>query len=225
MNAFNLIDGIDGLASSLSMLSLSLFGAYFLLAGQMPYAMLAFALAGSLLAFLIFNRPPARIFMGDSGSLLIGTVNSILVIHFIRTASSPSAVFPLGASVALGFAILFVPLLDTLRMFSVRLIRGRSPLSPDRNHLHHLLLKRGMGHAAITVTCVLINFLFVLAAWRFREHGSTTVMLSEVGFAFISLGILYYFRRKPSLLKAANEDAPVDAPIIDIMDDRSSKAE
>lgn len=119
MNAFNLIDGIDGLATSLSMLSLSIFGAYFILADQVPYAMLAFSMVGSLLAFLIFNRPPARIFMGDSGSLLIGTLNSILAIHFIRTASSPGAALPLDGAVALGFAILFVPLLDTLRMFSV----------------------------------------------------------------------------------------------------------
>ena len=225
MNAFNLIDGIDGLATSLSILSLSLFGAYFLRAELNVYAMLAFAMAGSLLAFLIFNRQPARIFMGDSGSLLIGTVNSILVIQFIRTSSAPNAAFHLDGSVALGFAILFVPLLDTLRMFTVRLIRGRSPFSPDRNHLHHLLLDHGLNHMAITIVCLLLNALFVYAAWHFRAYGSTVVMLSEVAFAFAALGFLYYFRRPPSTMKATTHADATPAPIIDIMDDRASKAE
>ncbi len=225
MNAFNLIDGIDGLATSLSILSLSLFGAYFLRAEEYAYAMLAFAMAGSLFAFLIFNRQPARIFMGDSGSLLIGTVNAVLVIQFIRTSSAPNAVFHLDASVALGFAILFVPLLDTLRIFSVRLMRGRSPFSPDRNHLHHLLLDRGLNHMTITIVCLLANTLFVFAAWQFRGYGSTVVMLSEVVFAFVLLGILYYFRRPQSIMKATSDADATPAPIIDIMDDRASKAE
>lgn len=225
MNASNLIDGIDGLATTLSIMSLSLFGAYFLQSDQFAYGMMAFAMAGSLLAFLIFNRQPARIFMGDSGSLLIGTVNAILVIQFIRTASSSNTVFPLEGAVALGFAILFVPLLDTLRMFSVRLLRGRSPFSPDRNHLHHLLLDHGLTHMAITITCVLVNLLFVFAAWRFRSLGSTVVLLGEVAVAFLAFGLLYYLRPAQSLMRPASDAGSTDAPIIDLMDDLNSKAE
>ncbi len=159
MNAFNLIDGIDGLATSLGILSASVFGIYFFMADQVAYSMLAFSLVGSLLAFLIFNHQPARIFMGDSGSLLIGTVNSILVIRFIDVASDPGALVPVNGSVAVGFAILFVPLLDTLRMFSVRLLKGHSPFRPDRNHVHHLLLDRGFNHFQVTLTCAIANVL------------------------------------------------------------------
>src|SRR5687767_15303604 len=92
--------------------------------------------------------------MGDSGSLMIGLVNSILVIKFINVASSPEVAVPIASAVAVGFAILIVPLLDTLRVFSIRIINGRSPFTPDRNHVHHLLLERGLGHAAVTFTCV-----------------------------------------------------------------------
>lgn len=222
MNAFNLIDGIDGLATSLGILSASVFGIYFLLADEVAYSMLAFSLVGSLLAFLIFNHQPARIFMGDSGSLLIGTINSILVIRFIHLAASPTSVLPLSGSVALGFTILFVPLLDTLRMFSVRLLRGKSPFSPDRNHLHHLLLDHGFGHAVITWICVLLNVIFLIIAWRFRFLGSTLLLLGEVAVALIGLGFLYYSR--PPQAQTADDTAN-DAPIIDLTRDRSAQAD
>jgi UDP-N-acetylmuramyl pentapeptide phosphotransferase/UDP-N-acetylglucosamine-1-phosphate transferase len=223
MNAFNLIDGIDGLATSLGILSASVFGIYFSVSGQFAYAMLAFCLVGSLLAFLIFNYQPARIFMGDSGSLLIGTINSILVIRFIDTASAPGAAFPMAGTVALGFAVLFVPLLDTLRMFSVRLLRGRSPFSPDRNHFHHLLLDRGLSHVAITGICVLVNLVFIFSAWYFRGFGSTAVLLVQVAFAFGALGLLYNYRRKHRAIQSMASIA--DVPVIDISEDRASKAE
>lgn len=219
MNAFNLIDGIDGLATSLGIVSLTVFGIYFFLAGQISYSIMAFALEGSLLAFLIFNHQPARIFMGDSGSLLIGTVNAVLVIKFIDVASDPLAVFPVTASVAVGFAVLFVPLLDTLRMFSVRLLKGHSPFRPDRNHLHHLLLDRGFSHFQIVLACVFSNLLFLLAAWYFSPVGSTWLLLIEVGIAFVLLGMLYYTR------KPAVKDSFENTPVIDISEPTNAKAE
>ena len=97
-------------------------------------------LAGSLVAFLIFNHHPAKIFMGDSGSLMIGLVNAILVIKFINVASDPTIAIPIGSAAAIGFSILIVPLLDTLRVFAIRIFKGCSPFTPDRNHVHHLLL-------------------------------------------------------------------------------------
>ena len=83
INAFNLIDGVDGLAASLSLLSSLVFGVFFGVNHDIPYALLAFGFAGSLIAFLIYNFQPAKVFMGDSGSLLMGVVNSILVIKSI----------------------------------------------------------------------------------------------------------------------------------------------
>ncbi|MEJ7682105.1 MAG: MraY family glycosyltransferase [Segetibacter sp.] len=123
INAFNLIDGVDGLAGSLGLISSLVFGIFFLINQNIPYAVLAFTFAGSLVAFLIYNFHPARIFMGDTGSLMIGLVNSILVIKFIETGSSYS-VYPVTASPAIGFGILLLPLMDTLRVFSIRIMNG-----------------------------------------------------------------------------------------------------
>src|SRR6476620_12529898 len=103
--------------------------------------------------------------MGDSGSLMIGLVNAILVIKFIGVADSPAVMIPVESSVVVGIAILIVPLVDTLRVFSIRIFRGNSPFTPDRNHIHHLLLERGFKHPRITFFCALLNVLFVVVAY------------------------------------------------------------
>jgi UDP-N-acetylmuramyl pentapeptide phosphotransferase/UDP-N-acetylglucosamine-1-phosphate transferase len=195
INSFNLIDGVDGLASSLGILTMVVFGVYFFTINQQAYALLSFAMAGSLAAFLIFNHNPAKIFMGDSGSLMIGLINSILVIKFINISNSPFVSVPLSSSVAIGFAILIVPLLDTLRVFSIRIIKGRSPFTPDRNHVHHLLLDMGLSHAAVTLTCVIVNIGFILLAFAGRSMGPTYLMLTMLAISLAGFGFLYY--RKP----------------------------
>src|ERR1700761_515252 len=157
INSFNLIDGVDGLAGSLGLLSTVVFGIYFLKINMLPYSVLAFSLSGSLLAFLICNFQPAKIFMGDTGSLLLGTINAILVIKFINVANTSDVSLPIPASPAVGFTILMIPLLDTLRVFGIRILHRRSPFSPDRNHIHHLLLDRGFSHKAITFTLLTVN--------------------------------------------------------------------
>jgi len=204
MNSFNLIDGVDGLASSLGILSMLVFGSYFFAINMQAYALLSFSMAGSLIAFLIFNHHPAKIFMGDSGSLMIGLVNSILVIKFINVAHDPSVAIPITSSVAIGFAILIVPLLDTLRVFSIRILNGRSPFTPDRNHVHHLLLDRGMGHATVTLTCVGINVGFIMLAWLGQSLGSTLLLSIMLALAFSGLGVLYYYRRRRTMVIAKN---------------------
>jgi UDP-N-acetylmuramyl pentapeptide phosphotransferase/UDP-N-acetylglucosamine-1-phosphate transferase len=202
INSFNLIDGIDGLAASLGILTMLVFGTYFFAINHQAYALLAYAMAGSLAAFLIFNHHPAKIFMGDSGSLMIGLVNSILVIKFINVAHNPLVEIPISASVAIGFAVLIVPLLDTLRVFSIRILNGKSPFTPDRNHVHHLLLDRGLGHAAVTLTCVGVNVGLILLAWLCRPLGTTALMGIMLALAFAGIGALYYYRRthKPMVI-------------------------
>jgi UDP-N-acetylmuramyl pentapeptide phosphotransferase/UDP-N-acetylglucosamine-1-phosphate transferase len=210
INSFNLIDGIDGLAASLGILSMVVFGSYFFAVDMQAYALLSFAMAGSLIAFMIFNHHPAKIFMGDSGSLMIGLINSILVIKFINVAHDPSIAIPVTSSVAIGFAILIVPLLDTLRVFGVRIINGRSPFTPDRNHVHHLLLDRGLNHAAVTFTCVGINIGFIILAWFARSLGTTLLMSIMLALAFSGLGFLYYYRRRRTMFIAKRKDGATE---------------
>lgn len=205
INSFNLIDGVDGLATSLGILTMAVFGAYFFTIEYQAYALLAFSMAGSLVAFMIFNHHPARIFMGDSGSLMIGLINSILVIKFINVADAPFTAIQIPAAVAIGFAVLIVPLLDTLRVFSIRIINGRSPFTPDRNHVHHLLLDRGFSHAAVTFTCVSVNIAFILLAWLGRSLGPNYLLLILVVLAFSGLGLLYYGNARRRTLVVARE--------------------
>ncbi len=210
INSFNLIDGVDGLAASLGILAMLIFGTYFFAIAQQAYALLAFSMAGSLVAFMIFNHHPAKIFMGDSGSLMIGLVNAILVIKFINVANAPLVPVPVPSAVAIGFAVLIVPLLDTLRVFSIRIINGRSPFTPDRNHVHHLLLQRGLSHAAVTFTCVGINIGFVMLAWFGRSLGPNYLLLIMLLLSFTGLGLLYYRRPRPAMVIAKRIDGATE---------------
>src|SRR5580704_7120841 len=208
INSFNLIDGVDGLAGSLGLLSTTVLGVYFLYVGLSPYAVLAFSMAGSLLAFLIFNFQPAKIFMGDTGSLLIGTVNAILVIKFINVANVSDIKFPINASPAVGFTILMIPLLDTLRVFGIRILHRRSPFSPDRNHIHHLLLDRGFSHRAITLILVSVNFLAIVLVFLCRSLNCTYLILGVFLLFFAIIAAIYYMLPGPRLFvaKTAKEE-------------------
>ena len=210
INSFNLIDGVDGLASSLGILTTTIFGIYFFAIQQQAYALFAFAMTGSLIAFLIFNHHPAKIFMGDSGSLMIGLINAILVVKFINLADAPYVAVPIQSAVAVGFAILIVPLLDTLRVFSIRIFNGRSPFTPDRNHIHHLLLDRGLGHREVTFSCLGINIGFVALAYFGRFIGPNYMMLTMLVLAFTGFGILYYGRSKRTMIIAKRMDGSTE---------------
>jgi UDP-N-acetylmuramyl pentapeptide phosphotransferase/UDP-N-acetylglucosamine-1-phosphate transferase len=202
INSFNLIDGIDGLAGTLGIISAAIFGSYFLAAGMVPYAVMGFALAGSLTAFLIFNYNPARIFMGDTGSMLIGLVNAILVVKFISVAQTPGTDVPVYAAPAVGFTVLLIPLLDTLRVFGIRIFHQRSPFIPDRNHIHHLMLDKGWSHNTITFTLAGFSVVFVAAAYSFRYVGCTWIILAGVTLFFSGIAALYYTRRHPRMFVA-----------------------
>ena len=195
-NSFNLIDGVDGLAGSLGVFTSTIFGLYFLYTGQLLYAVMGLSLAGSLVAFLIYNFHPAKIFMGDTGSLLIGLMNSIFVIKFITVASDPSSLLPLDSAPAIGFAILIVPLFDTLRVVSLRILSRRSPFSPDRNHIHHFLLDLGFGPKKIVLTCLTANLLFIALAYYLRFTGTTVVLIGLSVAALLIVSIVYYSRPK-----------------------------
>ena len=160
-NSLNLIDGVDGLAGSLGVLICLSLGVFFIINGDMGYGCLAFALMGSLLAFLVFNFSPAKIFMGDTGSLLLGMAVSVMIIHFVQSAPT-APVLSLQSTPVVAFSVLFVPLFDTLRVFSIRMLKGRSPFSPDRNHIHHILLDKGLNHKMVTLSLAFANLIIII---------------------------------------------------------------
>jgi len=152
VNAMNLIDGIDGLAAGVGLIAASVFGTWFIFANEYTLASLSFSLAGALLGFLIFNFSPAKIFMGDSGSLIIGMFICVLSIKLIEYPVTRINDFWIHISnPILVIAALSYPLTDTLRIFVIRAIKGQSPFAADRNHLHHRLLDCGYSHTKTVI--------------------------------------------------------------------------
>lgn len=153
-NAINLIDGIDGLASGLSGIAMIFYGMFFMTAGRWIYCMISFAALGTLVPFFYYNvfGNPARgkkIFMGDTGSLTIGLVLSLLAIELSRIPNGH--VFAADVLV-IAFAPLAIPCLDVIRVFVHRVIRGNSPFLPDRVHIHHKLLALGFPQRPAMIT-------------------------------------------------------------------------
>lgn len=169
-NSFNLIDGINCLAGGVGFICSIVFGTWFISVNSIQYAILAYSLAGSLLAFLWYNRTPARIFMGDTGSLIVGVTLSILSIKFIEMnrVMDINAPYKVLAVPVVTIGILIVPLFDTLRVFLIRIFQGRSPLSADRNHLHHLLLDLGFSHMVASAILCSGNILFIYLVFNFH---------------------------------------------------------
>jgi UDP-GlcNAc:undecaprenyl-phosphate GlcNAc-1-phosphate transferase len=145
-NGFNLIDGVDGLAGGIGVISSFSFGVIALLMGQSDMAIVAFSLMGALLAFLKYNLFPAKIFMGDTGSLVVGLILSSLAINIIRYGLLAETIKLPNKGPLLAIAILAIPLFDSLRVFVVRVFKRKHPLSPGREHIHHTLLDLGFGH-------------------------------------------------------------------------------
>lgn len=190
VNAFNLIDGVDGLAGGIGFISAAAFGSWFYAAGDVPLALLAFTLAGALVGFLVFNAHPARIFMGDSGSLIIGAIISVLAIRLVDhdtsrlpnwLASVPTPLFTMS--------VLAYPLVDTFRVFVVRMAKGKSPFQADRNHMHHRLLSLGLGHWG-TVMVLYTYAIIVILISLLTRHVKPNTGLLIMGVAAFGLALL-----------------------------------
>jgi UDP-GlcNAc:undecaprenyl-phosphate GlcNAc-1-phosphate transferase len=194
INAFNLIDGINGLSGSIATLIAGTLGTWFLLIQRYDMAIVAFSLAGAVVAFLKYNYTPAKIFMGDTGALLIGLVCSILTIRFIELdyQLEPGHPFKINAAPAVGIGILILPLFDTLRVFITRILNGKSPLYPDRNHIHHLLIDSGLSHMQATFVLVVVNFIFIVTVFLLQKYTDTLLLILLItGIAVLMMGGFY----------------------------------
>lgn len=192
INAFNLLDGVDGLAASTGLVVCLLFGVFFIMNNVTHYAILAFSIAGSLLAFLMYNFPPAKIFMGDSGSTLIGLVCSMLAIKFVE---NPSIQFDLShySTPAVAFGFLLIPLLDVLRVFTLRIAKRKSPLAPDRNHLHHLLQNKGLSHTEVTIILLVSELFFAAVTFLLFDININLIIASQFILYFIAVYTLEHY--------------------------------
>lgn len=207
INAFNLIDGIDGLAAGLSIFSAACFGTWFFLSGHSEYAILSFSLVGALMGFFFYNVYGKRnkIFMGDTGSLTLGTIMAVLVIQFNEFNIDPNVPYAIHSAPAVSFGLLIYPLLDTLRVFAIRILQGKSPFYADKNHTHHRLLTLGMNHQVATYTILFINALFTVSVYFLQNLGVLGLMLFNL---FMGSFLLLL----PSYLVGVNNLIPKDDP-------------
>lgn len=195
INSFNLIDGVDGLASGVAMLVSFVFGIWFLFSGFTSYAAMSFSLIGALLAFFRFNvfGKKYKLFLGDTGSLIIGFLIAIFVIRFLEYELIAEKGYPLQSSPAIAFGILIIPLFDTLRVFTLRLFARKSPFKADRNHIHHRLLDSGFTHFQVTNILLFVNILFIVMVLLLQNIGNIlliTITLSLAIFLNFILGLL-----------------------------------
>ena len=182
INAINLIDGIDGLAGGIGMIAGGMFGLWFFLNGHFAMACLAASMSGSLLGFLRFNySKTSKIFMGDTGSLIVGFLLSMFALKFIQLnieyRFNPNASF---SAPILAIVVLIVPIFDTLRVFIIRLKDKKSPFVGDRNHLHHILIDSGLSHfqTSVILWCfTLISTILFLSISKTTDNTTSLYIL------------------------------------------------
>ena len=187
-NAFNLIDGIDQLAGGIGLLTCLVFAYFFHGMHEAGLFYLAVALSGCLAGFLVFNRSPARIFMGDTGSLFLGFIIAVFSINFIELNDPAAGVFKLAAapfrnSPAILFGLMIIPIYDTLRVFILRIAGGKSPFAADRNHLHHNLIDLGLSHLQATGILLLVSVIALTFVLVFPAAGSELLVLCVTAYA------------------------------------------
>jgi UDP-GlcNAc:undecaprenyl-phosphate GlcNAc-1-phosphate transferase len=206
INAFNLMDGIDGLAAGLSMLAISIFGIWFLVSGHYQYAIISVSLFGSTAGFFYFNvyGTKNKIFMGDTGSLILGTIMSVIVIQFNELNIDPTLPYYIQYAPAVSIAILIYPLADTLKVFTIRVVQFKSPFAADKNHLHHRLLTLGFSHRKATYTIITFNLAYICTVFMLQPYGLFVVVVYMIFMGSILFMLPAYFVQIRMLI--GNED-------------------
>tara|TARA_Y100000385_G_scaffold143239_1_gene148554 strand:- start:2859 stop:3953 length:1095 start_codon:yes stop_codon:yes gene_type:complete len=201
INSINLIDGLDGLAGLISLLGALFFGILFFCSGNIPLSLLAMVLCGTMLGFIFFNFSPARVFMGDAGSLSIGAIFCVLAINCINESYhfAPKWVQILNKPV-LTMSIMSYPLFDVLRVFILRVIKGKSPFTADKNHIHHHFERLGIGHAKTSIILFVFSLLVVLFQVFIQIYigftNATLILFVQITFAFSLMLFVFLIIKK-----------------------------
>ena len=198
INAINLVDGVNGLSSGYCIMACLIFGTLFFLAGEAPMTILAAVSVGALIPFFLHNvfGKTSKMFIGDGGTLVMGLVMSVFVIAILQNGSRVAAyVNPNVGLVPFTLAVLSVPVFDTLRVMSTRILKGTSPFRPDKTHLHHMFIDLGCSHVATTLAILGVNMFVVLCWWALEASGfSIAVQLyAVIAVSLLVTSGLYHF--------------------------------
>jgi UDP-GlcNAc:undecaprenyl-phosphate GlcNAc-1-phosphate transferase len=183
-NAINLADGLDGLAGGTTLLALCALALLALTTDTQFVGIVAIVIIGAILGFLRFNTHPARVFMGDGGSQILGFSAAVLAVVLTQNRATP-------LSSALPLLLLAIPLIDTLMVMTQRIIAGRSPLQADRNHIHHRLLALGFDHHEAVVVIYLLQGVLFISAWFLRYDSDLTIVAMFALTAALTIGSLH----------------------------------
>ena len=193
INAINLIDGVNGLSSGFCFMSSALFAAFFYTTGSQTMTTLAMSAAGAIVPFFLHNvfGKNTKMFIGDGGTLVIGTMMAMFVISIlgknpgcIKIAASGAGLIPFT------LAVLSIPVFDTLRVMSTRILNKKSPFHPDKTHLHHLFIDLGFSHIGTTVSILSLNFIIVTTWFASYKLGASIDLQLYI---VVGLGILFTF--------------------------------
>ncbi|NLR93929.1 glycosyltransferase family 4 protein [Flammeovirga agarivorans] len=198
-NSFNLIDGINGLAGGVAAFITMTLGIWFYLIGNLAIATLMISMFGACIGFLYYNWGKASIFMGDTGSLFLGFFIATSLVMFINTDYALAASHPFKIDNPISVAILLFgyPFIDTLRIFTIRIMGGRSPFSPDKKHIHHVFVRTGFTHSktsAIVVTATAIALFLTLGLGTVLNDG-IILGIMIVSFYFIPIALKIRVKR------------------------------
>ena len=197
INGFNLIDGIDGLASGIGILTSSVFGIWFWMTGNIAYGVFSFSFAGALSAFFYFNvfGKEKKIFLGDTGSLVTGLVLGVLTCRFLQLELIADGATVIQSAPAVAFGILIVPLFDTLRVFTLRISQGKSPFIADHQHTHHRLLQLGCTHLQATLILISANLFFIVLSFLLQGIGIIWLTCTMIGLAGLMSYVLMIYAK------------------------------
>lgn len=196
INAINLIDGVNGLSTGFCVMACSLFAILFVISNNIPMAIIAISAAGAIIPFFLHNvfGNNTRMFIGDGGALVMGIIMSIFIMNILcaNSLSSELAEKNIGL-IPFCLAVLSVPVFDTLRVMSMRIIRGTSPFNADKTHLHHLFIDLGFSHIGTTFSILSLNT-FVVLCWlvSYLLGASVDVQLYVVLFFSILITFVFY---------------------------------
>jgi len=202
INVFNFMDGIDGLACVLAILYTAVTAVFFAGMGDENMAGISLSLMGATIGLLYYNVAPAKIYMGDTGSMLLGLTIFTLSLSAVNLYSTGqnTHLMPLVHStpsfMMLMLSVLFLPIYDAIRVFALRISRGISPLHADRTHVHYYLLDAGFGHTGAVLVIALTNIALIGITWLLQDINPLLLLLLLIALMSGMMSVLYFARKR-----------------------------
>ena len=201
INAINLIDGVNGLSSGFCFMSSVLFAIFFHITGNQVMTTLAIAAAGAIVPFFLHNvfGQSSKMFIGDGGTLVIGTMMAMFVMNILGANPGCATLAAKGVGlIPFTLAVLSIPVFDTLRVMSTRILHKKSPFHPDKTHLHHMFIDLGFSHIGTTVSILSLNFLIVVAWFASYKLGASidVQLYIVVALSILATFVLYLYAKR-----------------------------